>query len=674
VLTLTERNESLLYSWTPSNPVADSYELYWLEGNNINSIQIKDGNKIVGAVTGGTINRLNNGTTYSVIITARKYGYTNIDSNIQTGTPKPPINAVVPIISNQPQGGTFFKIGTLSVSANVTDGGNLSYQWYRNNTNSTIGGTLINGAIGSSYVLSDIGTFYYYVIVSNIIANNNDGGIKTVSITSNVIEVSFDLVETLWAKSVNTATSSSTFYAITKDSQNNLYAAGVQFGNGSFTYGTGVSSTGASSLGNAVLVKYNSNGIAQWARSISTGNNHSRFLSVTVDNNGNIYVAGYQTGNGTYNYGNGVSIQGTSTNYENAILVKYDSNGTTQWARTVSTGNYNSQFNAVAVDVSGNVYTSGCQYSNVTYTYGTGVSAQGSGSGYNVVLVKYDSLGTALWAKTVSSGTYSVFNAVAIDTSNNVYVAGYQTGNDTYIYGNGVSTQGASTSYGNAILVKYDSNGTAQWVRSVTQWVGAINIGNNDSEFTSLAIDVTGNVFATGFQRNDGTFTYGTGVSVKGNGLDNDANSVLVKYDSNGIAQWAQIVNAGYISRGGSRHSVFSDVSVDAFGNIYVVGIQSGTTIYTYGSGVIAQNPNVNSGTSSNSVVVKYSSNGTALWTRTVNGAGGSAFNAIIIDTFDNIYAAGSQSGNSSCGYGNTITTQGAYGNGYSAVLVKYRN
>ncbi|HQB62595.1 MAG TPA: hypothetical protein PK899_13160, partial [Spirochaetota bacterium] len=76
------------------------------------------------------------------------------------------------------------------------------------------------------------------------------------------------------------------------------------------------------------------------------------------------------------------------------------------WAKSVTAGSYQSIFSSVAVDSSGNVYAAGGQRGTGSFTYGEGVSVAGSysGTGYydgNVVLVKYDSSGTALWAKSV---------------------------------------------------------------------------------------------------------------------------------------------------------------------------------------------------------------------------------------------------------------------------------
>jgi len=101
-------------------------------------------------------------------------------------------NAAKPTISAQPQSVTV-SIGstpTLSVTASVSDGGTLSYQWYSNNTNSTTGGTAISGATNSSYTLPKLttaGTLYFYVVVTN--TNTWVSGNKTAPVASNVATV-----------------------------------------------------------------------------------------------------------------------------------------------------------------------------------------------------------------------------------------------------------------------------------------------------------------------------------------------------------------------------------------------------------------------------------------------------------------------------------------------------
>ena len=446
-----------------------------------------------------------------------------------------------------------------------------------------------------------------------------------------------------WARTVSAGVSNSAFNSVAIDAIGNVYTVGYQWGS-DISYDPGVSAEG---VGGSVLVKYNSNGEAQWARASSTGGT-PRFHSVALDAADSVYVAGVLN-YGISTFGPGVSIQGTDVNYD-VLLVKYNSNGEAQWARTESTG-YWSEFNSVAVDSTGNVYAAGFQMMSGIYTYGPGVSAQ-SGSGRSVVLVKYDSHGTAQWARTVSTVTsHSQFNSVVVDAAGNIYAAGLQSWH-SHTYGPGVTTQNGVVNNNSAVLVKYNSNGEAQWARTVS------SVGSS-SEFKSLAIDAAGNIYAAGNQNGTDIYTYGPGVSTQGSG--NTRNAVLVKYDSNGLEQWARTVSTG-------TDSWFNSVAIGATGDVYAAGSQHGNGLYTYGPGVDAQGSN----TGSNIVLVKYNSNGTALLARTVStGTGESQFNSVAIDSTDDVYAAGSQRGNDPYTYGPGVGTRGSSTDD-NVLLVKY--
>ena len=77
----------------------------------------------------------------------------------------------------------------LTTSATVTDGGTLTYQWYRNTTNSNTGGTSISGATSTTYAapIAAFGTIYYYCVVTN--TNSSVPGEKTATATSNAVAV-----------------------------------------------------------------------------------------------------------------------------------------------------------------------------------------------------------------------------------------------------------------------------------------------------------------------------------------------------------------------------------------------------------------------------------------------------------------------------------------------------
>ena len=104
--------------------------------------------------------------------------------------PDAPVDAMIPTISVQPKDSTVLSDAkyTVSVSATVTDGGTLSYQWYEANDEKSEG-VLIEGetksSLQSTYILQNNETekiFYYYVVVTN--TNNNATGTKTATVTS----------------------------------------------------------------------------------------------------------------------------------------------------------------------------------------------------------------------------------------------------------------------------------------------------------------------------------------------------------------------------------------------------------------------------------------------------------------------------------------------------------
>ena len=98
--------------------------------------------------------------------------------------------AAAPTITTQPQSTidyiTTENANALTVAASVSDDGTLSYQWYSNTTNSTTGGTKLEGKTSTSYTpdISAAGTTYYYCVVTN------SKGTATNTATSLIAEIS----------------------------------------------------------------------------------------------------------------------------------------------------------------------------------------------------------------------------------------------------------------------------------------------------------------------------------------------------------------------------------------------------------------------------------------------------------------------------------------------------
>lgn len=98
-------------------------------------------------------------------------------------------DAQIPNVRMQPSGKTYkagSSVEALKIDAFVDDGGVLTYQWFKNETNSLIGATEISGATAASYmpIITDIGTTYYFCIVTN--TNNEVSGTKVTTVTSDI--------------------------------------------------------------------------------------------------------------------------------------------------------------------------------------------------------------------------------------------------------------------------------------------------------------------------------------------------------------------------------------------------------------------------------------------------------------------------------------------------------
>ncbi|MCL2831554.1 MAG: hypothetical protein FWD78_00150 [Treponema sp.] len=229
--------------------------------------------------------------------------------------------------------------------------------------------------------------------------------------------------------------------SIAADSENNIYVTAKDESN------------------NSVLIKYDNDGDPIWTKTV-TG--YTAFVQIAVDGENNIYITGNQAGTGSYDYGNGITIEGAGDGL-NPILVKYDSNGNCRWARTTEepepAGMGYAAFHAVTADRAGYVYAAGTQWG--ICNYGNGVTVTGpdyyyQGEKASSLLVKYDAeSGNAKDAWIVNKGSdESQFWDIAADPSSGyLYAAGFQYDDGDFDYGSGKIIKGICSE--NPILAKF---------------------------------------------------------------------------------------------------------------------------------------------------------------------------------------------------------------------------
>jgi len=315
--------------------------------------------------------------------------------------------------------------------------------------------------------------------------------------------------------------------------------------------------------------------------------------------------------------------------------ILYDASGNEIWNRRQDEGGFDRGF-AVAVDSAKNIIVAGASNAGSTFDdmflikydlsgnklwdlrYDTGVFESAYGvaidSSDNIVVagklswsgnpdfyvVKFDSTGAKLWDATYDSGGLEQAYAVAIDSADNVIAVGTSATNSTDFY-----------------TVKYNSIGTVLWERFYD--------GGGQDEARGVAVDSSGNVYVTGLTNSGFGYDYltvkynsaGTKLwEVKDTGTNGWANAVavdsvsnsyvfgsspanyyLIKYDSLGVEEWTASYNSGKADNG-------FGVAVDSTGSPVVTGmIKNSSPSY---------NPDI--------YTIRYDSTGTELWNATYDG------------------------------------------------------
>ena len=350
---------------------------------------------------------------------------------------------------------------------------------------------------------------------------------------------------------------------------------------------------------------------------------------VAVDGSGNVYTTGYFTGTvGTVDFDPGAGdFNLTSAGRSDIFVSKLDSAGNFVWVRQMG-GTGSGQGNDVAVDGSGNVYTTGNFSGTADFDPGAGVFNLTSGLS-DILVSKLDSAGNFVWAKSVGGRNNVTFlvahgNGVAVDGSGNVYTTGFFEGTADFDPENVTAGDTLVSAGGSDIFVsKLDSAGNFVWAKQMG--------GGDDDQGHGVAVDGSGNVYTTGHFRSTADFDPGTGVfdlmrsrPEAGPSLD----IFVSKLDSAGNFVWARHM-------GGTGSDQGEDVAVDDRGNVYTTGVFHWTADFhppgifdlTRGDGEI--------------FVSKLDSAGTFVWVRHMGGTSLDVGEDVAVDDRGNVYTTG---------------------------------
>jgi uncharacterized membrane protein YqhA len=319
--------------------------------------------------------------------------------------------------------------------------------------------------------------------------------------------------------------------------------------------------------------------------------------SVDVDSAGNIYTTGYFNGTADFDPGAGVT-NFTSAGGTDVFVSKLNSSGDLVWAKSFG-GSSTDTGTAIAVDISGNVYITGPFVGTVDFDPSAGVANLTSVGGLDSFVLKLNSSGAFVWAKSFGGVENEYGLSIAVDSNGNVYTTGDFYNTVDFDPSAGV-TNLTSVGSNDVFVSKLNSSGALVWAKSVGG--GSFDAGK------SINVDSAGNVYTTGYFAGISDFDPDV-VGVTNLTSAGEADVFVSKLDSTGNFVWAK-------SFGGISNDLGYSIAVDSSGNVYTTGVFSGTADFNPGAEVT----NLISVGATANFVSKLDSTGAFAWAKSFSG------------------------------------------------------
>jgi hypothetical protein len=316
---------------------------------------------------------------------------------------------------------------------------------------------------------------------TNALVYNSDRSLFTTVVKTNAVDdgivTKYDKAtgRVIWVTRIGGSNYDNPYY-IKIDASENVYVTGATASNPIIFYSTDGSSVSVSSAV-GFLVKYNKDGIVQWAT--RTGGD---LRKMDVEGS-NVYVAGYFSSATMTAY----DAPGTSSSIPilsrrtatDTVLIKYSSIGVAQWMTSIA-GNPTQDYRQTLSVNSTGVYL-GAYYKNSTITVYDAPGTTSSLAPLTVssgntafVITKFDFSGTGVWTQmTTGNFTSTDFASPAFstkDVSNSMYIthSRHPASGNIYVYdtsGSLVNTYSAANTW--SYIMKYDQNGSVLWLNIV---------------------------------------------------------------------------------------------------------------------------------------------------------------------------------------------------------------
>ena len=305
-----------------------------------------------------------------------------------------------------------------------------------------------------------------------------------------------------------------------------VYTTGT-FGSGTvdFDPGAGQYNLTATAGKYIFISKLDSSGNFVWAKAVGGTGGFDEGRSIAIDPSGSkdVYTTGYFLGMADFNPDTGIAdtFNLTSAGNNDIFISRSDSSGNLIWAKQIGSSD-NDQGRSLAIDASGNIYTTGFFTGTVDFDPGIGQFYLTAAGSNEIFISKLDRSGNFIWAKVLSGTGNDAGSSLALDASANIYTVGYFEGTVDFDPGAGIFNL-TSAGSGDIFISKLDSSGNFIWAKTA----GGTNWDNGQA----IAMGPSGNVHVTGSFLSP-SISFGTSTLTNASANNNSYDLFFAKLDT----------------------------------------------------------------------------------------------------------------------------------------------
>lgn len=375
-----------------------------------------------------------------------------------------------------------------------------------------------------------------------------------------------------------------------------------------------------------MLIKYDDNHECVWAKSIGgTGSDDLQSVEQTMDGG---YIVSGVFASDTINLENGNVLSGTAGNND-CFIIKYNHLGELEWSKVIA-GNRSDNIEKVVEDNEGNFIAVGSFYSDSINITDEITLKNVSTYSWTGLLIKFNSTGKTVWAKTIGGSGYDHLTTVALSNDGGYIVGGDFSSTTVNLENNIILNHKSNT---DGMIIKYDNAGECEWAKVIggsgNDYVTSIDVGENDE------------IFVAGYY-NSSYIDLENGKSLDNSYTIGD-DGFVIKYDNAGELIYCKSI-------GGTKNDQITQIKADSNGGYAVVGSFKSSIINLDDNYMQNSNTNKNNG-----FFIKYAENGECEYLKAIQGESEDAI--VAVDESENgYYLIGCNFDSSTINLGNSMS------------------